>query len=88
MRHPFVGDVNDLFDEINRAVNLRLQSEQYRRFSNPSREKELWDEHRQLMKSCENMVYELIDDALRCGEAKGQAEQDLIASINRGRDHS
>ena len=88
MRHPFVGDVNDLFDEINRAVNLRLQSEQYRRFSNPSREKELWDQHRQLMKSCENMVYELIDDALRCGEAKGQAEQDLIASINRGRDYS
>ena len=37
MRHPFVGDVNDLFDEINRAINLRLQSEQYRRFSNPSR---------------------------------------------------
>ena len=67
MRHPFVGDVNDLFDEVNRAINLRLQSEQYRRFSNPSREKELWDEHRQLLKSCENMVYELLDQAREDG---------------------
>ena len=67
MRHPFVGDVNDLFDDINRAMNLRLQSEQYRRFSNPSREKELWDEHRQLLKSCENMMYELLDQAREDG---------------------
>ena len=67
MSHPFKGDVNDLFDDINRAVNLRLQSEQYRRFSNPSREKELWDEHNQLMKSCENMVYELLDQARESG---------------------
>ena len=86
MSHPFVGDVNDLFDDINRAVNLRLQSEQYRRFSNPSREKELWDEHNQLMKSCENMVYELIDDALQCGESKALAEQDVVASFKRGED--
>ena len=86
MAHSFVGDVNDLFDEINRAVNLRLQSEQYRRFSNPSREKELWDEHNQLMKSCENMVYELIDDALQCGESKALAEQDVVASFKRGED--
>ena len=67
MPHPFVGDVNDLFDDINRVINLRLQSEQYRRFSNPSREKELWDEHNQLMKSCENMVYELLDQAREDG---------------------
>ena len=67
MSHPFVGDVNDLFDDINRAVNLRLQSEQYRRFSNPSREKELWDEHNQLLKNCENMVYELLDQAKESG---------------------
>ena len=67
MSHPFVGDVNDLFDDINRVINLRLQSEQYRRFSNPSREKELWDEHNQLMKSCENMVYELLDQAREDG---------------------
>jgi len=67
MRHPFVGDVNDLFDEINRAVNLRLQSEQYRRFHNIAMEKELWDEHRQLIKNCENMVYELLDQAREDG---------------------
>ena len=67
MAHPFVGDVNDLFDDINRVINLRLQSEQYRRFSNPSREKELWDEHRQLLKSCENMMYELLDQAREDG---------------------
>ena len=67
MRHPFVGDVNDLFDHINRVINLRLQSDQYRRFGNPSREKELWDEHRQLLKSCENMMYELLDQARESG---------------------
>jgi len=67
MRHPFVGDVNDLFDHINRVINLRLQSEQYRRFHNIAMEKELWDEHRQLMKSCENMVYELLDQARESG---------------------
>jgi len=67
MPHPFKGDVNDLFDDINRVINLRLQSEQYRRFCNPSREKELWDEHRQLLKSCENMVYELLDQAREAG---------------------
>ena len=67
MAHPFVGDVNDLFDDINRVINLRLQSEQYRRFCNPSREKELWDEHRQLIKNCENMVYELLDQAREDG---------------------
>ena len=67
MSHPFVGDVNDLFDDINRVINLRLQSEQYRRFCNPSREKELWDEHRQLIKNCENMVYELLDQAREDG---------------------
>ena len=67
MRHPFVGDVNDLFDDINRVINLRLQSDQYRRFGNPSREKELWDEHRQLLKSCENMMYELLDQARESG---------------------
>ena len=67
MAHPFVGDVNDLFDDINRVINLRLQSEQYRRFSNPSREKELWDEHNQLLKNCENMVYELLDQAKESG---------------------
>ena len=67
MSHPFVGDVNDLFNDINRVINLRLQSEQYRRFCNPSREKELWDEHRQLIKNCENMVYELLDQAREDG---------------------
>jgi len=67
MAHSFVGDVNDLFDDINRVINLRLQSEQYRRFYNPSREKELWDEQRQLLKSCENMVYELLDQARESG---------------------
>ena len=67
MPHPFNGDVNDLFDDINRVINLRLQSEQYRRFSNPSREKELWDEHNQLLKNCENMVYELLDQAKESG---------------------
>ena len=67
MPHPFKGDVNDLFDDINRVINLRLQSEQYRRFYNPSREKELWDEQRQLLKSCENMVYELLDQARESG---------------------
>jgi len=67
MRHSFAGDVNDLFDEINRAVNLRLQSEQYRRFHNIAMEKELREEHNQLMKSCENMVYELLDQARESG---------------------
>ena len=67
MAHSFVGDVNDLFDEIDRAVNLRLQSEQYRRFHNIAMEKELWDEHRQLIKNCENMVYELLDQAREDG---------------------
>ena len=67
MPHPFKGDVNDLFDDINRVINLRLQSEQYRRFCNPSREKELWDEHIQLKKSCENMMYELLDQAREDG---------------------
>ena len=67
MPHPFKGDVNDLIDDINRVINLRLQSEQYRRFCNPSREKELWDEHRQLIKNCENMVYELLDQAREDG---------------------
>ena len=86
MRHPFVGDVNDLFDEINRAVNLRLQSEQYRRFHNIAMEKELWEEHNQLMKECKNMVYELLDDALQCGESKALAEQDVVASFKRGED--
>jgi len=67
MRHPFVGDVNDLFDEINRAVSLRLQSDQYRRFHNIAMEKELWEEHNQLMKECKNMVYELLDQARESG---------------------
>ena len=67
MRHPFVGDVNDLFDEFNRAINLRLQSEQYRRFHNIAMEKELWEEHNQLMKECKNMVYELLDQARESG---------------------
>jgi len=67
MAHSFVGDVNDLFDEINRAVNLRLQSEQYRRFHNIAMEKELWEKHNQLMKECKNMVYELLDQAKESG---------------------
>jgi len=67
MAHSFVGDVNDLFDEIDRAVNLRLQSEQYRRFHNIAMEKELWEEHNQLMKECKNMVYELLDQAKESG---------------------
>ena len=67
MAHSFVGDVNDLFDEINRAVNLRLQSEQYRRFHNIAMEKELWEEYDQLMKECKNMVYELLDQAKESG---------------------
>ena len=67
MAHSFVGDVNDLFDEINRAVNLRLQSEQYRRFHNIAMEKELWEENNQLMKECKNMVYELLDQAKESG---------------------
>ena len=67
MAHSFVGDVNDLFDDIDRAVNLRLQSEQYRRFHNIAMEKELWEEHNQLMKECKNMVYELLDQAKESG---------------------
>ena len=67
MAHSFVGDVNDLFDKINRAVNLRLQSEQYRRFHNIAMEKELWEKHNQLMKECKNMVYELLDQAKESG---------------------
>ena len=67
MPHPFKGDVNDLFDDINRVINLRLQSEQYRRFHNIAMEKELWEEHNQLLKNCKNMVYELLDQARESG---------------------
>jgi len=66
MSHPYKGDVNDLFDDINRVINLRQESEQYRR-CNHSRAVVLRKESDQLLKDSEYKLYELLDQAKEDG---------------------
>jgi len=66
MAHPFVGDVGDLMDNINRAINLRLESEQHRRLF-PHHAVVLKKEADQALKELEYKMYDLLDQAKESG---------------------